>query len=110
MDPARLATLLAVKPGEWHTVAAPLSIESKSCVGATLFGAHLHEVAKERADEQAADDALFFVQNTAVVTVQAIEESVKETVATILAFPGSDKIPQRRQVLKHICSYNQSSL
>lgn len=83
-DPARLGKVLAVKPGASATVAAELSIEAKSEVGKTFFGAHLHEVATERADEQSVDDALLSVQNNKEVDQQKLIAAVRETVVAIL--------------------------
>ena len=98
MDPTRLQLLLSVKPGEWASVAALLPEEAKSAVGKTLFGQPLHEAATERTDSQCADDALLFVQNTDVITKANLGDAVKATVDTVTAFPGSDKIPNRRKV------------
>ena len=77
-----------------------MALESKSAVGKALFGQHLHEVATGRADEQRADDALFFVQNCKEITAAALGGAIQETVVVIAAMPGSDKIPDRRKVPK----------
>lgn len=106
MNSGRLAKLLGVAAGAWSTVAQELAIESKTAVGKTLFGQHLHATATERADAQCDDDSLYFVENSDEITTAGLAAAVKETVETIASFPGSDKIPDRRKVHKYSIDYS----
>ena len=99
MVSGRLVTLLQVEPGKWSNVSGALDIEARSKIGKLLFGQHLHEVATERSDTTAAEDALQFARPAdGKISKDNFGTAVNATVVAITGYAGSDKIPERRKV------------